>query len=102
MAFLPLEDSDYVVVPVFIDFSSDSQWDVSFHCIASDYSCADWDGLHDHLKDVPWEDIFKLNASAVANEYCVWVQVGIDVYVLHHKYQVKPHSSPWFSTACAA
>ena len=25
-----------------------------------DYSCAAWDGLHDHLKDVPWEDIFKL------------------------------------------
>ena len=28
-----------------------------------------------------------------------WVQVGIDVYIPHRKYQVKPHSSPWF---CAA
>ena len=26
---------------------------------------------------------------------------GIDAYILHHKYQVKPHSSLWFS-ACAA
>ena len=31
-----------------------------------------------------------------------WVQVGIDVYIPHRKYQVKPHSSPWFSGACAA
>ena len=26
----------------------------------------------------------------------------VDVYIPHRKYQVKPHSSPWFSTACAA
>ena len=28
--------------------------------------------------------------------------VGIDVYIPHQKYQVKPHSSPWFSAAFAA
>ena len=56
----------------------------------------------DHLRDVPWEDIFKLGASAAASEFCEWVQVGIDVYIPHRKYQVKPHSSPWFSAACAA
>ena len=60
------------------------------------------DGLCDHLGDVPWEDIFKLGASAAASEFCEWVQVGIDVYIPHRKYQVKPHSSPWFSAACAA
>ena len=74
----------------------------SFHRIAYDYSCADWDGLCDHLRDVPWEDIFKLSASAAASEFCEWVQVGIDVYIPHRKYQVKPHSSPWFSASCAA
>ena len=42
-----------------------SKQDVLFHCMAYDYSCADWDGLCDHLKDVPWEDIFKLSASTV-------------------------------------
>ena len=26
---------------------------------------------------------------------------GIDVYIPHRKYQVRPHSSPWFSAACA-
>ena len=67
-----------------------------------DYSRADWDGLCDHLRDAPWEDIFKLSASAAASEFCEWVQVGIDVYIPSCKYQVKPHSSPWFSAACAA
>ena len=61
MAFPPLENSDRVVVSVSIDFPSNSQWDAPFHRIAYDYSCADWDGLHDHLSYVPWEDIFKLN-----------------------------------------
>ena len=60
------------------------------YLIAYDYSCADWDGLCDHLRDVPWVDIFKLGAS------------GIDVYIPHCKYQIKPYSSPWFSAACVA
>ena len=62
---------------------------------------ADWDSFDDDLRGVSWEDIFKLSASA-ATEICEWVQVGIDVYIPGHKYQVKPHSSPWFSAACAA
>ena len=62
----------------------------------------DWDGIRDHLRNVPWEDIFKLSASAAASEFCEWVQVGIDVYIPLRKYQVKPHSSQWFSAACPA
>ena len=76
--------------------------DTPFHGMAYDYSRADWDGLRDCLRDVPWEDIFKLSASAAASEFCECVQVGIDVYIPHRKYQVKPHASPWFSAACAA
>ena len=102
MAFLPLENSDHVDVSVSIDFPSNSQRDALFHHIAYDYSRADWDGLHDHSRDVLWEDIFKLGGSAAGIEFCEWVQVGIDVYISHRKYQVKPHSSPWFSAACAA
>ena len=58
--------------------------------------------FRDNLRDNPWEDIFKLSASAAGSQFCECVQVGIDVYILHRKYQVKPHSSPWFSAACAA
>ena len=31
--------------------------------------------LCDHLRDVPWEDIFELGASDAASEFCEWVQV---------------------------
>ena len=96
------EIRDHVVVSVSIDFPINLKQDTPFHRVAYDYSCADWDGLSDHLRDVPWEDIFKLSAYAAASQFCEWVQVGIDVYIPHRKYQVKPHSSPWFSTACAA
>ena len=77
MAFPPLENSNHVVVSVSIDFPSNSQQDAPFHRIAYDYSHADWDGLCDHLRDVLWEDIFKLGASTAASEFCEWVQVGL-------------------------
>ena len=73
-----------------------------FYRVAYDYSRADCDGFRDHLKDVPWEDIMKLSVSAAASEFCEWVQIGIDVYIPHRNYQIKPHSFPWFSAACAA
>ena len=41
-------------------------------------------------------------AFAAAGKCCEWVQVGIDVYIPHRKYQVKPHSFRWFSAVCAA
>ena len=44
---------------------------------------------------------FKLSASAAVSESSEWVQVGIDLCIPHGKYQVKPHTSPWFSAACA-
>ena len=47
------------------------------------------------MRDVP-------SVSAAANEFCEWVQVRIDVYILYQKYLAKPYSSPWLSVACAA
>ena len=91
MTFPPLGNSDNVAVSVSIELSTNSQRETPFHRIAYDYSRADWDGLCDHLRDVPWEDIFKLGTSAAASEFCEWVQVGIDVYITHRKYQVKSH-----------
>ena len=64
MAFPLLGNSDHVAVSVSIDVPSSSQRDAPFHRIAYDYSHADWDGLRDHLRDVLWEDIFKLDVSA--------------------------------------
>ena len=50
MAFPRLGNSDHVVVSVSIDFPSNSP----FNHISYDYSRVDWDGLPDHLRDVPW------------------------------------------------
>ena len=72
MAFPPLGNSDHVVVSVSIDFPINSKQDTPFHHVACDYSFADWNGFRDHLGDVPWEDIFKLSASAAASEFCEW------------------------------
>ena len=100
--FLPLGNSDHVVVSVSTDFPSNLKEDALFHEIAYDYNRSDWDGLQDHLRDVLWEDIVKLGTSAAASKFCELAQVGIDVYISHHKDQVKSHISPWFSAACAA
>ena len=74
MTFTPLGSSDHVLVSVSIDFPSNSQQDALFyHRMAYDYSGAYWDSLHDHLRDLLWQDIFQLSASATASEFCGWV-----------------------------
>ena len=69
MAYPPLGNSDHVVASVSIDFPSYLPLDAPFHRIAFDYSRADWDGLRDHLRDVPWVVIFKLSASAAFSKF---------------------------------
>ena len=49
-------------------FLSNSKRGPPFHCIGYDYSHVDWDSFHDHLRDVPLENIFKFSASAAAGE----------------------------------
>ena len=73
MVFPPLGNSGHVFVSVSIDFLSNSQWNAPFHYIAYCYCCVDQDNPHDHLRDVPWEDSFKLSASTGASEFCDWV-----------------------------
>ena len=77
MAFPPLGNSDHVVVSVSTDFPSNLKWDALFQCIAYHYSYANWDGLCDHLGDAPWDDIFKLCASAATSEFCEWIQLEL-------------------------
>ena len=68
MAFPPLVNSDHVVsIP--IDFPITPKQEGLFHCLTYDHFCADWDGLRDHLRDIPWENIFKVSASAAASEF---------------------------------
>ena len=69
---------DHVVVSISIDPPVNSKTDAPFSCEAYDYSLGDWGDLHDHLIEVPWEDIFKLSASVKFSE---WVQSEIGVYI---------------------
>ena len=101
MAFLPLGNSDHVVVSVSSDFPSNSQRDALFHCIAYDYSCADWDGLCDHFRDILWADIFKLMLLLLLMNFVSELRLEWR-YIPYCKYQVKPHSFTWFSATCAA
>ena len=89
MPFPPLGNSDHVV-SVSIDFPTNSKRDVLSHCIAYDCSCADYDGLLDHLRDVPWGYIFKLSVSAVNFErgfrlelMCISLIITIRSNLLH-------------------
>ena len=62
-----------------------------------------WSDLFDHLRDVPWEDNFKVRGSHAASGLFEWLQIGIHVYIPPHcRYQVRLHSSTWFPAACAA
>ena len=75
----------------FIDFPSNSKRIPHLNCIAYAYSFVNWDGFCDYFRDAQREDIFKLGAAATASEFWDWVQLGVDVYIPHCKYQVKPH-----------
>ena len=81
--------------------SLNSKWNAPFNYVACGYSCANYNGPCDHLREAPLEDIFKLStsAAAAASGFCWWVVDEIKVYTSYCKYQVERHSSPWFPAA---
>ena len=83
MTFPPLGNSNHVVVSLSIDFLSNSKGDSPFYWIAYDCSCVDWDGLHDHFRDVP--GYLLTYASTAASEFYELIQVRFDVYIPHPK-----------------
>ena len=100
MAFPPLRNSDHFVVSVCIDFLSNSKGMPRFSALLMAVLVLIgmvfvimWEMFHG-------EDIFKLSASTVASKFREWVQVGVDVYIPHMKYQVKPHSTPSCFCCC--
>ena len=51
---------------------------------------------------MPWNDVFSLPVKACAAEIAEWLRAGIEEFIPHKRYQVKPHSAPWFSPECSA
>ena len=64
-AFFPFDHSDHVVVSISTDLLSKWKQDALFYGIVYDYSCGDCIGVCYDLRDVPWEDIFKLLVLSV-------------------------------------
>ena len=85
VAFLPLGNSDQIVVSIPIHFSLSVEGNAPFHHTAS---CADGDCFHDQLRDAPSKDIFKLGASGAAAKFCEWIQFETDVCI-PPKYQAS-------------
>ena len=77
MLFPPLGNCDHLVVLVSIDFPPNLKGHAPFHRIAYDYPRSDKDGLRDHLRDVPWDNIFTtVAAAAAASEFFKRIQVN--------------------------
>lgn len=67
VTFYQLESSDHIEILISVWFPSNSN---PFHCTAFDYCCTEWDDLHDHSRDLPEEDVFKLSTFTAAAEFC--------------------------------
>ena len=93
MAFPPLGNFDPVAVSVSIDFLSNSQQDALFHCVAYEYSGADWDGLHDHLRDV---QIFKVDTFAASSKF--WFGCRLELMYIYLIENMRPSLTHFIET----
>ena len=59
----PLGKSDHMVVSVDVKFVVKSTNEYPYHRTVYSGGKADWEGLWDHPRDVPWLDIFKHDAT---------------------------------------
>ena len=97
-----LGNSDHSVVNVVTDFNTLSSRDPPIHRKLYSYHRGDRDNFRDLIRDLPLDYIFRLDAEQCAEKILSSLQVGIDAFIPSRKYQVKPHSTPWFSPAIAA
>ena len=98
----PLGNSDHVVLQLSLKSPSASIHQSPYHRTSYTYGCGDWDSFRNFLRDLPWEDVFSLSADSCATEIAEWLRIGIEEFIPHRRYQVKPHSVPWYSPDCSA
>ena len=90
------------MVNVEIHFSINSSHEPTIHRKLFSYQHGDWDNFRDLIRDFPLEHISNLDAEECAKDIASWLHMGIDAYIPSRKYQVNPHSSPWFCPAIVA
>ena len=89
----PLGRSDHLVVEININMPPNESTDVPFHRTVYRYNNADWDSFRSHLAETP-KAYFKHRASKTAQLVSDWIYAGIESFVPHKKYKLKPHSQP--------
>ena len=98
----PLGSSDHCLISLKLLSRSSTSKESPYHRTSYNYSKADWDSFRDFLRDGPWVEIFCLPADNCASYVTSWIQAGMESFIPSRRFQVKPHSSPWFSSSCAA
>ena len=102
MVFPPLTNFDHIFVSVSIDFPSTLTQKGMPFLIAQLVVCSrtDWDILC-HFIDVQWGISLNSILLLLLLNFMSGCRLELMYIIPHHKYQVKPRSSPWFSAACA-
>ena len=83
-----LGTSDHLVTSVDFDFMVKSTNEHPYHHNVYSFNKADWDCFRDYLQDVPWLGIFRHNVNKAGKEISDWIQIGIDCFIPHRKYQL--------------
>ncbi|XP_047140024.2 probable RNA-directed DNA polymerase from transposon BS [Hydra vulgaris] len=97
----PLGTSDHGLISLKLLSNSSTSSESPYHRTTYNYLKADWDSFRDFLRDGPWVEIFRLPADKCASYITSWIQAGMESFIPSRRFQVKPHSSPWFSSHCA-
>ena len=98
----PIGNSDHSVISVSVSYVSSPATFQPFHRTVYQYGRADWDGFRSFLSDVPWSHVLDLGADEAAEELAQWIRLGMDIYIPSRTFQIKAHSQPWYTPACAA
>ena len=97
----PIGNSNHSIVSVSVSYSSPSATFKPFHRTVQ-FGKADWDGFRCFLADVPWSSVLSLGPALAADELSHWMNLGMEIYIPSRTYQIRAHSQPWYTPACAA
>ena len=89
MSYHILVTPDHCLVSVDISFQSPVATAPPIHRTVYQYGKADWDGFRDFLNDALWSYVLSLDPNSTVAELNEWINVGIDVFILSKKFQLK-------------
>ncbi|XP_065682458.1 uncharacterized protein LOC136095628 [Hydra vulgaris] len=94
------QDSGLISLKLFSHSSLSSE--SPYHQTSYNYLKAEWEPFLHFFHYGPWVKSFRLPADKCASYVTSWIQAGMESFTPSQGFQIKPHSSPWFSSHCAA